>query len=233
MSETMPLILLPGMAADERLFAPQQLAFPHLLLPPWIEPVSQESLRSYAGRLARCIDPGRPCVVGGASFGGIVALELAVHLQAQACVLISSVRSPSELPTWFRLFRPAAEALGPRGLGRLAALVAGASASSLARGAVRRLRRLSKPEAAFLRWASWAVLTWQPSRGIRRVRVYQIHGSADRTFPIRYIRPNVVIARGGHLLPLTHPQAVNELLRRVGAAATGQGGAGGTIDFDW
>jgi pimeloyl-ACP methyl ester carboxylesterase len=214
MADTMPLILLPGMAADERLFAPQRAAFPCLLVPAWIEPLPQESLRSYAGRLARRINPGHPCVVGGASFGGIVALEMAAHLQARACVLISSVRSPSELPWLHRLLRPAA-VLGPAGLGRVAALVARASAPSLSPRAAQRLRRLSAPQAAFQRWASWAVLTWRPNRAARQVRVYQIHGGADRTFPIRYTRPDVVVARGGHLLSLTHPQAVNELLAQA------------------
>jgi pimeloyl-ACP methyl ester carboxylesterase len=211
MGEDMPLILLPGMAADERLFAPQRAAFPRLVVAAWIAPLPQEPLRSYATRLARRIDPGQPCVVGGASFGGIVALEMADHLQARACVLISSVRSPDELPGWYRLLRPAA-VLGPAGLGRLAGLLAGASAPSLPSRTAQHLRRLSAPEAAFQRWASWAVLTWRPSRATRQVKVYQIHGGADRTLPIRYTRPDVVVAGGGHLLPLTHPRAVNEML---------------------
>jgi pimeloyl-ACP methyl ester carboxylesterase len=216
MAEDLPLILLSGMAADARLFAAQRAAFPGLRVPAWIAPRPRESLCSYAGRLARHIDPGRPCVVGGASFGGIVAVELAVHVHARACVLIASVRSPGELPWWCRLLRPAA-ALGPEGLGRLAGLVA--AAPSLSPGAAPHLRHLSAPEAAFQRWASWAVLTWRPSRGARQVRVYQIHGGADRTLPVRYTRPDVVVAGGGHLLAVTHPQAVNAFLRRAQAHA--------------
>lgn len=212
MSENLPLILLPGMAADERLFTPQKAAFPHLRVPAWIEPLARESLTCYATRLGRQIDPGQPCVVGGASFGGIVALEAAAHLQARACVLIASVRSPSEFPWRYRLLRPAA-VLGPAELGRLAGLVASVSALSLLPGTAQRLRRLSEPERAFQRWATWAVLRWQPSREVQRVRVYQIHGDADATFPIRYTRPSVVVAGGGHLLSVTHSQAVNEFLR--------------------
>src|SRR5262245_55843221 len=93
-TDNVPLILLSGMAADERLFEPQRVAFPDLRVPAWIDPLPGESLRGYAARLARRIDPGRPCLVGGASFGGMVALEMAPHLQADACVLIGSVRSP-------------------------------------------------------------------------------------------------------------------------------------------
>jgi pimeloyl-ACP methyl ester carboxylesterase len=223
MGDDVPLILLPGMAADERLFSPQRAAFPRLLVPAWIEPLPREPLRSYAARLAQQVDPGRPCVVGGASFGGIVALEMAAHLPARVCVLISSVRSPGELPGLYRLLRPAA-VLGPARLGWLAGLIASASAPSLPRDVAWRLRRLSGPEAAFRRWASWAALTWQPSREARQVRVYQIHGGADRTFPARFTRADIVVPEGGHLLPLTHPQAVNELLWQVGANSA-EGGA--------
>jgi pimeloyl-ACP methyl ester carboxylesterase len=141
-------------------------------------------LPAYAARLARRVDPGRPCFVGGASFGGIVALEMAAHVQARACFLIASVRSPSELPWWGRWLRPVAQ-LGPERLGRVAGAVAAVSAPSLPHGSVGSLRRLAQPQAAFLRWASWAVLSWRPSPGTRRVRVLQIHGAADRTLPVR------------------------------------------------
>ena len=209
-----PLILLSGMAADGSLFTPQREAFPHLIAPAWIDALPQESLRAYAARLAGTLDPGRPCIVGGASFGGIVALEMATHLQATACVLISSVRSPLEMPWWYRLFRPAA-LMSPSRLGWAAGHAAEISSPSLPRSTVRRLQHLSRPRAEFLRWATWAVLRWQPSPGVQNVRVLQIHGNADRTFPIRFTRPDVVVAGGGHLLTLTHPKIVNEFLHRA------------------
>lgn len=218
MATRMPIILLSGMAADGSLFAPQREAFPQLVAPSWIDPLPQESLRDYAGRLARFLDPGCLCIVGGASFGGIVALEMATQLRAEACVLISSVRSPAEFPWWYRLLRPASR-LNPATLGSVAGRVAELSAPSLPRGTARRLRRLSEPNAAFLRWASWAVLGWQPSPGVRGVRVLQIHGDADRTFPVRFTRPDVVVAGGGHLLTLTHPKIVNQFLQRAATLA--------------
>src|ERR1700722_13749272 len=72
-----PIIMLPGMAADDRLFRHLRPSLPGLVTPAWIEPRRREPLPAYAGRLARCIDPGVPCFVGGASFGGMVALEMA------------------------------------------------------------------------------------------------------------------------------------------------------------
>src|SRR6476619_5718672 len=80
-----PLILLPGMAADGRLFRHQRTALPCLRTPDWIAPLDREPLAEYAQRFAQAINPGRRCFVGGASFGGLVALEMAAHLQAEAC----------------------------------------------------------------------------------------------------------------------------------------------------
>jgi pimeloyl-ACP methyl ester carboxylesterase len=222
MTEGTPLILLSGMAADERLFEPQRRAFPGLRVPAWIDPLHGESLRAYALRLARRVDPGGPCFVGGASFGGMVALEMAAHLQAEACFLIGSVRSADELPWWWRAFQPLA-ILGPATLGAAAGFVAVASAPSLPRGAPGRLRRFSRPEAAFVRWASGAALRWRPSPAARRVRAFQIHGDADATLPVRYTRPDVVVPGGGHLLPLTHAAAVNEFLHQGMALASASG----------
>jgi pimeloyl-ACP methyl ester carboxylesterase len=200
------------MAADDRLFRFQRAALPSVVTPAWIEPCSSESLSAYALRLARCINPVAPCFVGGASFGGMVALEMAVHLRAEACFLIASVRSDRELPWRFRTIRPLAR-LGPEGLGRASACVAHWLAPSLPEATVGRLRQLSRPQAAFLRWASWAALNWRPNPEIRDVRVYQIHGAADRTIPVRCTRPDVVVPGAGHLLTLTHSESVNEFIR--------------------
>jgi len=212
MSEDLPILLLSGMGADERLFAPQRAEFPNLRVPAWIDPLPGESLRFYAARLARRVDPGRPCLVGGASFGGIVALEMAPHLQARACVLIASVRSPDELPWGWRALR-VVTAFSPEHLGIAAGLVARYLAPSLPTETRQRLQRLSRPKAAFVRWASWAVSQWWPSPAARRVQVFHIHGALDRTLPVWYTRPDVVVPRGGHLLPRTHAAEVNCFLR--------------------
>ena len=107
-----PLILLSGMGADERVFAPQMRELPQLRVLRWLSPQSpDEPLESYAARMARHIDPNRPCYVGGASFGGFVALEMARHLPTRGCFLIGSVRSPREFPRRITMLRGTRRAL--------------------------------------------------------------------------------------------------------------------------
>jgi pimeloyl-ACP methyl ester carboxylesterase len=108
--EQIPLILLSGMGADERILEPQIEKFPRLIVPKWIDPLPNESIPSYARRFAERIDPTRPCFIGGASFGGFVAVEMARHLDAKACFLIGSVKSADDLPLRVRILRPAAAA---------------------------------------------------------------------------------------------------------------------------
>ena len=215
MSDDAPLILFPGMGADDRLFAPQRAAFPQLTVAKWIDPTPGESLAAYAARLARHVDPGRPCYVGGASFGGFVAIEAARHLDARACFLIGSARGPGELPLRVRALRRASRLLpflpfawaGP-----LARLGLGASGWAMSTTSGRVLRQLADADAAFLRWACGAVLSWEPPSELG-IPIHQIHGGNDRVLPVRRTRADVVVPGAGHVLSLTHAEDVNRFIR--------------------
>jgi pimeloyl-ACP methyl ester carboxylesterase len=206
--------MLSGMAADERLFEPQLAHFPSLRVQPWVKPLPGESIRSYAARLAKLANPGQPCLVGGASFGGIVAMEMAAHLRALGCVLIGSVRSPVELSLKWRMMWPLA-ILGPDRLAMLALLGSRIGRRLLRGGTVRRWQRLSQPEASFVRWAMCALARWRPRPTLGRVPLFQIHGAADRTLPVSLTRPDVIVPSGGHALTLFSPAAVNAFLEDV------------------
>ena len=90
---------------------------------------------------------------------------------------------------------------------------------------MRRLKRLSQPEAAFVRWAMCAVCQWRARPIPKRIPVFQIHGANDRTLPVALTWPDVVVPAGGHALTLFSPDAVNaflaEVVRCVTSARTG------------
>ncbi|AWM37819.1 Alpha/beta hydrolase family protein [Gemmata obscuriglobus] len=159
-------------------------------------------------------DPGSPCIVGGASFGGVVALEMAHHLDARACVLIGSIRSQVELPWRWRLAQPLA-LLGPDRAKAVMGLVVRFGRGYLPEGTVRRFQRLLRPEAAFVRWAMCAVCRWRARLAPRGVPVFQIHGANDQTLPAALTRPDVLVPAGSHALTLFSPAAVNAFLAAV------------------
>ncbi len=99
------ILLLTGMTPDHRIFDRLLPLLPTAVAVDWIPPIANESIVSYAARLSRTVYREEPSVVCGVSFGGIVARELASCINATSCVLISSVRSPRELPPWFRICR--------------------------------------------------------------------------------------------------------------------------------
>jgi pimeloyl-ACP methyl ester carboxylesterase len=212
----LPLILLPGMGGDARMFGPQLAAMANASVPAWIEPHHGESLASFAARMAAAVDPGGRCFVGGASFGGMVAVEMARHLSARACFLIGSIRSPREFPRRIRVLRPW---LG-RVAGRVPDLVPACAKAvrwlippQLAPATRSMLQQLADTDRRFFRWAALAVLRWPPSPEPIAVPILQIHGDRDHVLPHRLTRPEVLVPGAGHLLSMTHGEVVNEFLR--------------------
>jgi pimeloyl-ACP methyl ester carboxylesterase len=213
-TEEAPLVLFSGLGADERLFRDQKARFPGLAVPQWIDPRRGESLADYAARLAEQVAALRPRCVGGASLGGMLALEVACRLRPRAVFLLGSCRSPASIPASLRLGGAAVRRL-PSPIFRIAQ----SRAPSLARflgpcsqeiyQLVTRMHR--EIPSGFLRWGVGAILDW-PGVENPGVPVHHIHGGADRLLPVRLVHPDRVVPGAGHLLTLTHPQAVNDYL---------------------
>ena len=217
-----PLILFSGLGADASVFAPQSRMFPHLTVPPWTVPRSDDSLTSYCERMADAIRPESRCVIGGASFGGIIALEMARFLNPLAVLLIGSVREPKQLPRRVRLFRPIRGLIDWLPLAMLQWSVAPLT-TRLGRRVAPRLAGLAgqfrSADRAVLRWSMSRILTWSEPP-VFAGPVFRIHGDRDRVIPLRGAA-DAVVRGGGHLISLTHADQVNafiaESLPKVGA----------------
>ena len=213
MKSDVPLYLLPGMTPDDRIFDRLVPLLPNSSVVNWLEPHKHESLSAYAGRLAATI-PTSHCFIGGVSFGGIVALEMSRIIRPHGCFLISSIRDPQQLPPWLRVFRLMAGRHCPRVLNTIGQIAA-VTPKRIRTQSTARVTKLAGDAGAWHRWATSAVLQWQPDGSVPNVRVYHIHGDADTTFPIRYTDPDVIVRNGGHVLPLTHPADVADAMLTV------------------
>ncbi|MBS0201927.1 MAG: alpha/beta hydrolase [Planctomycetes bacterium] len=213
MSDDSPLILLPGLGADGRMFSSLQHGLPQLVTPRWIKPLRGESVADYARRFAPVIDPGRPCFIGGASFGGVVAQELAAILpNVRACFVIGSLRSTDAKPWRIRILRPITPMVAVLPwMAPLLVRLLGPCLRAPTRGV---LTQLADADRTVLRWGAGAILRWQPSPDVQQVRIRQIHGDADRVFPIGLTKePDCIVSGAGHLIAITHSRQVLEFLQ--------------------
>ena len=217
MNHPFQLILLPGVGADHRLFVPQRPAFLDLLVPAWIAPKKHEGLADYAARLAQRITPAKPMVLGGSSFGGMVACEMAKVLKPDVVVLIASCRSRKGIRPLFRVLRPTAP-VAPKQVFDVAKLLSPMALRMLGRLTPEQRRlcvtMFRDADSRFMKWACTAVLNWEPSL-LRGIPVFQIHGEKDLIIPARGVEADEIVPGGGHLINLTHAGQVNAFIARV------------------
>jgi pimeloyl-ACP methyl ester carboxylesterase len=213
------LILLPGLGADHRLLEPQRAAFPQLIVPPWISPQKNESLPHYAARMAETVAPSRdmPLILGGVSFGGVLAYEMAQHLKPDAVVLIASCRSRKSLCPIYsagRWLLPFA----PLRAWSIAKLLSGPVMRLRHRRSVAKrellIRMFKDSDASFMHWTLQALLNWESSP-LAGIPAYHIHGARDPVIPARYVEADVIIPNGGHLINVSHAEDVNAFIRSV------------------
>jgi pimeloyl-ACP methyl ester carboxylesterase len=208
---------LPGVGADQRLLEPQRAAFPDLVVPPWILPKRHELLADYAARMAATIPPVRPMVLGGVSFGGMVAYEMARHLKPDAVVLVSTCRTRDGVRSTWRALAFLGQ-WAPAGLVTLAKPISPLAVARfpLLTPAQRQLcvAMFKDTDPGFLKWAITAILHWepQPPQGIP---VFQVHGLRDIVIPAGSVNAHEIIPDGGHLINLTHAEQVNAFIRRA------------------
>jgi pimeloyl-ACP methyl ester carboxylesterase len=196
------VILFPGLGADARLFEPQRAVPASLEIPPWIEPHARESLADYARRLAATIRPDPPFYLGGCSFGGMVALEVAKHVQPLGVILIASCRTPLSINQTILGCAPLAK-LMPACMLRLSA-----------RSSPPPLRAIVAASTSLLRWGPPAIARW-PGVPKLDAPVFHIHGACDRIIPLRQVKPDHTVRTGGHLINLTHAAEVNAFIGEV------------------
>lgn len=212
-----PLILFSGLAADANVFVPQRIAFPQLIVPDWPVPASQEPMGTYCERIADKLRSHGPCVIGGASFGGLIAQEVSRHITPRAILLIGSVRSPADLPRYVRCSRRL-RFLVPLIPVRLLQFILAPAASSLARRIMPHLCGLAcqfrGSDPTVFKWSLIRMLEWN-STPVVNCPVFQIHGDRDFVLPSRLTHPDHLVHGGGHVISLTHPKEVNNYIRNV------------------
>lgn len=210
---------ISGIAADKRVF--KHLQLPEGFTPrfiDWISPLPAETLPAYANRLTKQMDLTEPFVLIGVSLGGIMSSEISKQFRSagniRGTILIGSVPQTSQIPPYFTL-------LGKLKLQKIMPISWLLWAGWMKRYFTNESKEDKKDmremiwssDRNFVRWGMQAVLDWKneelPSP------FWHIHGTRDEVFPFGFVRPTHTIRKGDHLLMVSHPKRVNEILAEI------------------
>lgn len=214
--ECTTLCFIPGLAARSSIFQeikPSRGKYREIYLE-WVDPFPDETLSHYAQRLTEGIDL-RGCTLVAVSLGMMLAFEIAKRIEVDRIVLISTVKSPTEIPWKFRILRHrwlrAALPLHWIEQKRYWRVMA---KFGICRARFERYNRhmgLNNPN--YLRWCldQFTFGKWsQPG-----VETVHIHGDRDAVFPIRLIRDCITVRGGTHAMVLEKPGEICALLECI------------------
>lgn len=211
--ELIHIYFVPGLAANKEIFKniklSEELFEIHYL--EWLIPKDKESLEDYAKRMAGRVKEENAVLVG-VSFGGVVAQEMAAFLSLKKLIIVSSVKSKSELPLRLKLARKTlAYKLVPT---RLLLNTDDLTKFAIGPKTKKRLQLyqmyLSVRDAGYLDWAIENMVCWD--RGEPHKDVIHIHGDKDIVFPIENIKGCMVLKGGTHIMILDRYKWFNKNL---------------------
>jgi len=211
-SKSETIYLIPGQGGDYRLF--QNICIPdHETKVLVLEtPNKGELLPSYARRLSVQIDTTECFSLVGVSFGGMIAVEMAKFLDPEKVIIISSTKSTDEFPFSYKVVKNL----------RMYKLFNGKLLKKMANIA----RPIAEPDSRedhdifsamindldpdYLKRAVECVFTWENTE--YREDIIHLHGTDDRTIPLRNIVNPVVVKNGSHVMVLTEGDRIGALI---------------------
>ncbi len=210
----MKLIFIPGLGYDQRIFKNLDLAGFTIEYLNWIEPLPSEKISAYAKRMIEQLQATEEdTTLIGHSLGGIVAQEIASIKKISKVILISSIKARKEMPFYFKIIQPL----------RLEKLFTKETCLKTVKywGPTHAIQTTEEQELfksmvgsqtnTYLQWALSALSTWQEPTIPNSTKLLQIHGTKDKTFPLRLVtNPDLVIDNGSHLLVYKQPSKISE-----------------------
>lgn len=210
----MKIYLIPGLGYDCRIFERLDLGALATQCIPWIEPREGESIQEYAQRLFAGVGEEEVVLIGH-SFGAVVAQEFAMLQRVDKIILLSSIQSSEELPFSFKMIN----ALGLHRMftkeWSIRTVKYWGKNHGFASAADQELFKsmVGQHSNHYLQWALQALSSWQSPQIPPPTQLVQIHGTADKTFPISKIKQaDVTIEGGSHIMVYLQAPRISKLL---------------------
>jgi len=208
--------LMPGMAANSSIFdginLPSETFETHKL--EWFVPDKGMSLSDYAKKMCSNIKHGKPVLIG-VSFGGILVQEMAKHMKIQKVIVVSSVKSNSELPKRMLFAKyTKVHKLLPAGLvNNIELLAKYAFGETVTKRLELYEKYLSVTDKRYIDWSIDKIVNWK-QHGTPKNLVH-IHGEKDAVFPMANIKNCIPVKNGTHAMIIHRAKWFNERLPAI------------------
>ncbi|MBW8684758.1 alpha/beta fold hydrolase [Chitinophaga rhizophila] len=209
--EQRTVYLFSGLGADSSVFNNLELPGYQKVYINWIPALRNESIRQYAGRIKSQITAEKPSIIG-LSFGGIVAVEVSKQIKVDKMVLISSVRTKSELnKAQFFFMKLGLYRIIPGVLiQRTNFLTYKYFGAQSPKDKKTLTHLLENTDVSFFRWALKSIAYWDNK--VAPERTIQIHGTADRVITGRLVHADYRIKGGGHLMVFNKADTISKII---------------------
>ncbi|RYY36929.1 MAG: alpha/beta hydrolase [Sphingobacteriaceae bacterium] len=206
------VFLIPGLGADCRIYKHINIENYEVVSCNWIEPDLNDTLETYAQKIINQFNIQTGDIVIGNSMGGIVAVEIAKKIQVKKAIIISSIKTDSESPLYFRFFRrfPVFQRIPGKWFSSFDFLLKPIFGKVSNRNVMLFNDMLKNTPPAFIKWAMRAILSWH--NDIVPPNVYHITGDSDFIFPYKRIKGAQIVKGGTHLMIFTKAKELNRLL---------------------
>ena len=211
-----PVYFMPGLAASPTIFEyinlPPETFEVHLL--EWVLPNGNESLKSYAKRMAEKVIHDDAVLIG-VSFGGVLVQEMKQFLNPRKVIIISSVRCNLELPNRMKIAKSTkAYKLLPTGLMQDVELLTKYAFGDMLKKKLKLYEKyLHMRNKSYLDWAIEQMICW------KRIKIdpeiIHIHGDADEVFPAKNIKQFINVKGGTHSMILNKYKWFNANLPKI------------------
>jgi pimeloyl-ACP methyl ester carboxylesterase len=209
--------LIPGLGADSRLFKNIQLpAGYEVVLVDWLIPIETDTLTSYSQKFVNQFNMADNSIVIGVSLGGMISVEIAKQVKLDKVILISSIKTSSEAPWYFKFFRslPVYKAIPGKLMTYLGFLVKPMFGKMNPDDLALFKSMLQNSSPIFLKWAMRSALYWK--NDVEFSNLYHIVGNKDLVFPYQNIKnPTAVIKGGTHIMIFDKAAEINVLLADI------------------
>ena len=204
---------MPGMAASSKIFEllkfPESVSVKYLN---WIQPFKEEKLNKYAYRMSHLIKSRKPILIG-VSLGGVLVQEISKIIECHKVIIISSVKSKSELPISMKMAKHTRvhKLLPLQWIKNVENLINFVFGDSIKIKLYKKY--LSRRDPEYLAWAFNALVNWKQEEVIPSIT--HIHGIDDNIFPIGLIDEPVIKIDGSHAIILTQAKWFNKNLPKL------------------